>query len=199
MEHEVMLWVREMLAVLSLPTVGLPGIFVVALVSATLLPLGSEPVVIAYLKIAPDMFWPAILIATVGNTIGGVITYYMGKAAKVAYEKFQHKQALAAGDIVDETGLSVAAEEKYLSQGDDAVSSPAVPGKEGGRWHGKMTYYFDRFGPAALLFSWLPVVGDPLCGVAGWMRLPLFSCIVFMTIGKFLRYLLMTSAVLWLW
>jgi len=49
------------------------------------------------------------------------------------------------------------------------------------------------------LFSWLPVVGDPLCGVAGWMRLPLLPCIIFMTIGKFLRYLLMTSAVLWLW
>jgi membrane protein YqaA with SNARE-associated domain len=199
MEHEVMLWVREMLTVLSLPTVGLPGIFVVALVSATLLPLGSEPVVIAYLKIAPDMFWPAMVIATVGNTIGGVITYYMGKAAKVAYEKFQHKQVLAAGEVVDETGLAVAAEEKYLSEGDDAAPAPAAPGKEGGRWHGKMTYYFDRFGPAALLFSWLPVVGDPLCGVAGWMRLPLLPCIIFMTIGKFLRYLLMTSAVLWLW
>jgi len=196
MEHEVMLWVKEMLAVLSLPTVGLSGIFVVALVSATLLPLGSEPVVIAYLKVAPDMFWPAILLATVGNTIGGVITYYMGKAARVAYEKIQHKKALASGEITDETGLAVAAEEKYLSEGDAA---PAPVAKEGGRWHDKMTYYFDRFGPAALLFSWLPIVGDPLCGVAGWMRLPLFSSIVFMAIGKFLRYLLMTSAVLWIW
>ncbi|AHG62664.1 YqaA family protein [Advenella mimigardefordensis] len=196
MEHEVMLWVREMLAVLSLPTVGLPGIFVVALVSATLLPLGSEPVVIAYLKVAPDMFWPAILLATVGNTIGGVITYYMGKAARVAYEKLQQKKALASGEITDETGLAVAAEEKYLSEGDAA---PVPVTKEGGRWHDKMTYYFDRFGPAALLFSWLPIVGDPLCGVAGWMRLPIFSSIVFMAIGKFLRYVLMTSAVLWIW
>ncbi|MGO1767272.1 hypothetical protein CAP48_04940 [Advenella sp. S44] len=197
MEHEVMLWVREMLAVLSLPAVGLPGIFVVALVSATLLPLGSEPVVIAYLKIAPDMFWPAILVATVGNTIGGVITFYMGTAAKVAYEKFQQKQAMAAGEITDEIGRAVAAEEKYLSEGDLPV--PAAQHKEGGKWHGRMTYYFERFGPAALLFSWLPGVGDPLCGVAGWMRLPVLPCIVFMTIGKFLRYVLMTAAVLWIW
>ncbi|ETF03144.1 membrane protein [Advenella kashmirensis W13003] len=196
MEHEVMLWVREMLSILSLPTVGLPGVFVVALVSATLLPLGSEPVVIAYLKIAPDMFWPTIMVATIGNTIGGVITYYMGRAAKVGYEKIQHKKALAAGEITDETGLAIAAEEKYLSEGD---APSAAPKKEGGRWHDKMTYYFERFGPAALLFSWLPVVGDPLCGVAGWMRLPLIPSIIFMAIGKFLRYLLMTSAVLWIW
>ncbi len=203
MEHEVMLWVREMLAILSLPTVGLPGIFVVALVSATLLPLGSEPVVIAYLKIAPDMFWPAMFVATVGNTIGGVITYYMGKAAKVAFEKYQLKQAQAAGEVTDETGRAVLEEEKYLSEGDGAPkalqSEKEEPEKEGGKWHGRMTYYFERFGPAALLFSWLPIVGDPLCGVAGWMRLPLFTSIIFMAIGKFLRYLIMTSAVLWFW
>ncbi len=192
-----MQWVREMLAILSLPTVGLPGIFVVALVSATLLPLGSEPVVIAYLKIAPDMFWPAIIIATIGNTIGGVITYYMGKAAKVGYEKYQIKQARAAGEVIGEDGQVLLEEEKYLSEGD--VKRQPAPAKEGGRWHARMTYYFDRFGPAALLFSWLPVVGDPLCGVAGWMRMPIVPCIVFMAIGKFLRYLIMTSAVLWIW
>jgi hypothetical protein len=27
-------------------------------------------------------------------------------------------------------------------------------------------------GPKACLLAWLPVVGDPLCAVAGWLKLP---------------------------
>ena len=54
---------------------GLPAIFIVSLISATLLPLGSEPAVFGYIKLSPDMFWPAILVATAGNTIGGAISY----------------------------------------------------------------------------------------------------------------------------
>ena len=42
-----------------------------------------------------------------------------------------------------------------------------------------------------------PGVGDPLCAVAGWQRLPFWPCLLYMGIGKFLRYLLMTAALLW--
>ena len=41
-------------------------------------------------------------------------------------------------------------------------------------------------------------MGDPLCAVAGWLRLPFWPCAGYMLIGKFLRYLLMTTALLWL-
>jgi membrane protein YqaA with SNARE-associated domain len=51
-------------------------------------------------------------------------------------------------------------------------------------------------GPPALLLSWLPIVGDPLCAVAGWLRLPWLPCIVYMAIGKFLRYVTMTYLLL---
>jgi membrane protein YqaA with SNARE-associated domain len=54
-----------------------------------------------------------------------------------------------------------------------------------------------RFGPRACLLSWLPAVGDPLCAVAGWLKLPFWPCVGYMAIGKFLRYLLMTAALLW--
>ncbi len=53
-------------------------------------------------------------------------------------------------------------------------------------------------GPPALLLSWLPAVGDPLCAVAGWLRLPFWPCVAYMAIGKFLRYLAMTASLLWL-
>ena len=46
-----------------------------------------------------------------------------------------------------------------------------------------------------MLFRSLPVVGDPLCALAGWLRLPFWPCVGWMLLGKFLRYLLMTWAI----
>jgi membrane protein YqaA with SNARE-associated domain len=45
-----------------------------------------------------------------------------------------------------------------------------------------------RFGTPALLLSWLPVVGDPLCFAAGYLRLPLPASAAFIALGKSLRY-----------
>ena len=50
-----------------------------------------------------------------------------------------------------------------------------------------------RFGAKACLLSWLPVVGDPLCAVAGWLKLPFWPCVFYMAIGKFGRYLVFTA------
>ncbi|TCV03057.1 membrane protein YqaA with SNARE-associated domain [Paracandidimonas soli] len=158
-----------LLAELALPEVGLSAIFLVSLVSATLLPMGSEPAVFGYVKLAPHMFWPAILVATLGNTIGGAISYAMGAGAHKAYLRWKEKHP----------------------DGDDARA------KAGGRWHDKIQPWLQDRGPVMLLFSWLPVVGDPLCAVAGWLRLSFWPSVVFMAIGKFLRYLLMTGALLW--
>ncbi|MBU0830485.1 MAG: DedA family protein, partial [Gammaproteobacteria bacterium] len=56
--------------------------------------------------------------------------------------------------------------------------------------------WLKRFGAKACLLSWLPVVGDPLCAVAGWLKLPFWPCLAYMAVGKFFRYLLMTSVLL---
>jgi membrane protein YqaA with SNARE-associated domain len=45
--------------------------------------------------------------------------------------------------------------------------------------------------------AWLPIVGDPLCAVAGWLRMPFWPCVGYMMIGKFLRYVTMTVALLY--
>ena len=57
--------------------------------------------------------------------------------------------------------------------------------------------WLKRFGARACLLSWLPVVGDPLCAVAGWLKLPFWPCLAYMAVGKFLRYLVMTSVLLY--
>ncbi|TFW18382.1 DedA family protein [Massilia arenosa] len=84
MIESVVLW---LLKVLAAPQVGLTSVFVISFVSATLLPMGSEPAVFAVVKANASLFWPTILIATLGNTLGGAVDYWMGYTAKVAVGK----------------------------------------------------------------------------------------------------------------
>ena len=149
-------WLEPLLALLALPKFGLSTVFVVALVSATLLPMGSEPAVFGLVKLNPELFWPAILVATAGNTLGGAVSWWMGYGVERAVERARHKPV----------------EHRALQ-------------------------WLQRFGPKACLLAWLPVVGDPLCAVAGWLRLPFWPCLVYMAIGKFARYLTMTALLLW--
>jgi hypothetical protein len=67
------LWLNHLLQWLALPEFGLSTVFVVSFISATLLPLGSEPAVFGLVKLNPDLFWWAIAVATTGNTLGGAI------------------------------------------------------------------------------------------------------------------------------
>ncbi|WP_334188828.1 YqaA family protein [Noviherbaspirillum sp.] len=142
-------WLLNLLAV---PNVGLTSVFIVSIVSATLLPLGSEPAVFAVVKANAALFWPAILVATFGNTIGGMIDYGLGYGAKEAFAKERET-----------------------------------------RWFG----WLQRFGPKTLLLAWLPAIGDPLCALAGWLKMPFWQCVVYMAIGKFLRYVTMTTVLLY--
>ena len=48
--------------------------------------------------------------------------------------------------------------------------------------------WFDRWGRPSLLLAWLPVVGDPLCLVAGLLRAPLAWFVLLVGIGKLGRY-----------
>ncbi len=149
-------WIDWLMAALALPNVGLSTVFVIAFIASTLVPLGSEPAVFALVKVNPSMFWPAVLAATAGATLGGALTWWMGYGAEQAYEHVTHKRSNA-----------------------------------------KAMVWLERFGPKACLLSWLPVVGDPLCAVAGWLKLPFWPCVLYMTIGKFGRYLVMTAGLLW--
>jgi membrane protein YqaA with SNARE-associated domain len=65
------------------------------------------------------------------------------------------------------------------------------PGRAG--W---LSRHLERFGPKMLLLAWLPVVGDPLCTLGGWLRLPFWPSLGYMALGKFLRYLLITTLLL---
>ncbi|MGQ0547798.1 MAG: YqaA family protein [Betaproteobacteria bacterium] len=47
-----------------------------------------------------------------------------------------------------------------------------------------------RYGAPALIFAWLPVVGDALCVAAGWLRMHWAAALAFMAAGRLARYAL---------
>jgi membrane protein YqaA with SNARE-associated domain len=122
---------------------SLTGLFVSSFLAATLLPGGSEAVLFAVLKTHPQLIWPALALATLGNTLGGMTSYLLGRWLPDKPLKY-----------------------KNLMQ---------------------------RFGNPALLLSWVPVIGDGLCVVAGWLRLNPLSAALYMALGKFLRYWLIAQ------
>ncbi len=146
-------WLNSLLVLLALPEFGLSTVFVVSFISATLLPMGSEPVVFGLVKLNPSLFWPAILVATAGNTLGGAVTWAMGLGSHKVVDRYQHS-----------------------------------------RHHLRALDWLAQLGPKACLLAWLPIVGDPLCAVAGWLKLPFWPCVFYMAIGKFCRYFMMTVA-----
>ena len=64
---------------ISSPQAGLAGLFAASFVAATLLPFSSEAALAAYLLAYPGDATAAIALATLGNTAGGMTTYWIGR------------------------------------------------------------------------------------------------------------------------
>jgi len=127
---------------------SLISLFFSAFISSTLLPGGSELLLI-YLATQTDTNILALwTVASLGNTLGGLTSWLLGY---LLIKRFPNR------------GL----DEKK---------------------HGQALGQIRRWGSLSLLFSWLPIIGDPLCFVAGWLKLSfLWSCI-FIALGKGMRY-----------
>ena len=50
--------------------------------------------------------------------------------------------------------------------------------------------WFEKFGKWSLLFSWVPILGDPLTLVAGLLRVKFLDFVILVAIGKVSRYLI---------
>ncbi|EMH4163581.1 DedA family protein [Pluralibacter gergoviae] len=70
------------------------------------------------------------------------------------------------------------------------------PMRSTSRWRDRAAGWLSRYGAAALLLSWLPVIGDLLCLLAGWMRIAWGPVLFFLCLGKALRYMLITALTL---
>jgi membrane protein YqaA with SNARE-associated domain len=128
---------------------GLWGLLAASFLSATVLPGGSEAILWGFLKLHPAEMWPALALATAGNTAGGMTSWWCGR---------------------------------YLPRWQRLESLP---------WRDQL----ERWGSPALLLAWLPLIGDGLCVVAGWLRLHWLPCCLFMALGKLARYWLVAQTV----
>jgi len=127
---------------------SLLSLFFSAFISSTLFPGGSEAV-LAYLSSEQQhSTWLLLVIATAGNTLGGMTSWGIGWliARKYSSEKLlKPKQQTAV-------------------------------------------YRIKHYGSPVLLLSWLPIIGDPLCVAAGWLRINWLTALIFIGVGKALRY-----------
>ena len=55
------------------------GLFAASFFSATLLPGHSEAALFTFLRFYPEQFWLAVGVATLGNTLGGMTSYVIGR------------------------------------------------------------------------------------------------------------------------
>lgn len=130
---------------------SLLSLFASSFLSATLLPGNSEVVLVAMLLSGVSQPWLLVLIATIGNSLGGLTNVILGRF---------------------------------------------FPLREKSRWQEKAVGWLKRYGAATLLLSWMPVIGDLLCLLAGWMRISWGPVIFFLCLGKALRYVLVAAATL---
>jgi membrane protein YqaA with SNARE-associated domain len=61
------------------PGASLATLLAATFLAATLIPLSSEAVLYAVLRMHGDLLWPAIATATIGNTLGGMTSYLIGR------------------------------------------------------------------------------------------------------------------------
>jgi len=61
------------------PEGGLAGVLLASFLAATVVPFSSEAVLFGYLHLHPEHAALAVALATVGNTAGGMTTYFIGR------------------------------------------------------------------------------------------------------------------------
>jgi membrane protein YqaA with SNARE-associated domain len=141
-----------------LDIVSYAGLFLTALVAATILPAQSEAALVGLLLAGHQPAWALVAVAGVGNVLGSVINWLLGRGI----DRLRHRA--------------------WFPVSDDALETA-------GRW-------YRRWGKWSLLFSWAPIVGDPLTVVAGVLREPFPIFLILVTIAKVGRYLILTAATL---
>ncbi len=124
-------------------------LFFASLLAATLLPGGSEALLLYDLSLDHVNIFLLFISATPGNTLGAFINYLLGKEGM---------------HYLIQKGY---AKEKYLY---------------------KAHTLFEKYGAVALLFSWTPILGDPITFVAGVAQYPRKKFLLYVLLAKGVRY-----------
>ncbi len=140
-----------------------------------MLPGGVEGLLYWLVSSGTYSFGALLVTATFGNTLGGVITFYMGRLLYRGVANLSEKQSSQS--------MTPNHIRSRLSRFASLFELKEASVERVRKW-----------GTPILFFSWLPIVGDPLCIAAGYLRLPVLASIVFIGVGKFCRYLVLLWA-----
>ncbi len=124
------------------------ALFMSSFLASTLLPGGSEVVLGALALQGRNDPWTLLFVATMGNTLGGMSTWAVGRFVDWRYPSGRIAQPKAQ----------------------------------------RAMEWVRRWGSPALVLSWAPVVGDPLCFVGGWLRIHWGAALFWIGLGKAARY-----------
>ena len=136
--------------------------------AATLLPGGSELLLVTMLMTQPENAFWLWLIATLGNTLGACVTYIMG--AFVAL-KLKSKQPQPPS----QPPAPLLQKIKHRLQNQFTIS--AVRLKQ-----------LNDYGAWLLLLSWVPIIGDGFCLAAGYLGWSKRLSLSLIATGKAVRY-----------
>ena len=128
------------------------SLFIFCLTLGTFFPFASETYLITLLLSEKYNVVLLLLLASVGNILGSVISWLFGYFVNY---------------FINKPWFPI---NKYLLQ--------------------KANSIFDKYGKWSLLLSWVPFIGDPIAFVAGSLRYKFILFIIFISIGKFGRYLI---------
>ncbi len=133
-------------------------LFFWSLVAATFFPVSSEVFLAGMIQQNKDLtILTVVIVATIGNVIGAIITFYMGwKGGELVLNKMSDKN-----------------KKKYY----------------------KAEKIVNRYGVYSMVLSWVPFIGDFIVLFGGVFKLPIWSSILWITIGKFLRYLVFALSI----
>lgn len=124
---------------------GLIGLFGLCFLASTIIPFPSEAALLFFLNSGDYSPASVLIVASLGNCIGGSTNYLLGYYGRKMLGK---KQQIRSESLVR------------------------------------------RYGFWTALFSWVPVIGDPLLVVLGVYRVPFCKTIALMSLGKVVRYLI---------
>jgi membrane protein YqaA with SNARE-associated domain len=128
---------------------GYLALFSMSFLASTLLPLGSEWLLVMMLVGGYEPLL-TVAVATAGNYLGAVVTYLIGRWG---------------GEWLIMRVMRVSPEQQERARN-----------------------YYRRYGAFSLFFSWLPIVGDPLCLVGGMLRINFGLFTLLVASGKLIRY-----------
>ena len=131
------------------------SLFFAAFLAATLLPGGAEIALLVFVgKFGQESL--ALLIATLGNSLGSFFTFYLGRLGKLAWAS------------------------KYMKIPQNRITE--LKGR------------IQRSGSILSFFCFVPIIGDPLALALGYFRVARLPFLIWMTLGKLTRFILILVA-----